>query len=146
MDIHKVLKLLPHRHPFVMVDRVLTFEPNTSIVCLKNVTINEPFFQGHFPENPVMPGVMILEALAQASGLLYMCSNGLQHNGRLVHYFAGIDKARFKKIVSPGDQLHLHANFIKEKRDIWKLDCVAKVDDEVACTAELMIVNKELEQ
>jgi len=144
MDIHKILELLPHRHPFMMVDRIISYEANQSIICVKNVTINEPFFQGHFPDNPVMPGVMILEALAQACGLLFLLSLDPEHKGKFMHYFAGIDKSRFKKIVTPGDQLYLHANFLKEKRDLWKLDCEAKVENEIVCVAELSIVNKEL--
>lgn len=145
MDIHKVLELLPHRYPFVMVDKIIEVKKGESIVCMKNLSFNEPFFQGHFPGNPVMPGVLMLEAMAQASGLLYLLSLDEANSSQYDQYFAGIDKARFKKIVSPGDQLYLHCDFIKRKRDIWKLSCEAKVNDEVACVADILVFNKERE-
>jgi 3-hydroxyacyl-[acyl-carrier-protein] dehydratase len=144
LDIHKVLALIPHRYPFIMVDRIDSFVVGETITCLKNVTINEPFFQGHFPGEPVMPGVMVLEALAQASGLLYLLTHEPGHDRHLIHYLAGAEKVRFRKVVLPGDQLSLLATFIKAKRDIWKLDCVAKVAGQTVCTAELTLANKEV--
>jgi 3-hydroxyacyl-[acyl-carrier-protein] dehydratase len=144
LDIHEVLKYLPHRYPFLLIDRVLDFVPGESLTGLKNVTFNEPFFPGHFPHHPVMPGVLILEALAQATGILaFKSSNKVPDDGSL-YYFAGIDKARFKKPVGPGDQLILEVSVIREKRGIWKFDCKAKVDGELAASAELMCAEKEI--
>lgn len=144
LDIHEVLKYLPHRYPFLLIDRVLDFVPGESLVGLKNVTFNEPFFPGHFPHHPVMPGVLILEALAQATGILaFKTTNKVPDDGSL-YYFAGIDKARFKRPVSPGDQLILKASVIKEKRGIWKFACEATVDDELAASAEIMCAEKEM--
>ena len=144
LDIHEVLKYLPHRYPFLLIDRVIDFVPGESLVGLKNVTFNEPFFPGHFPHHPVMPGVLILEALAQATGILaFKSTNKVPDNGSL-YYFAGIDKARFKKPVSPGDQLILEVSVIREKRGIWKFDCEAKVDGELAASAVLMCAEKEV--
>lgn len=146
MDIKKILSLLPHRYPFLLVDRVLKLEPLKSITALKNVTINEPFFTGHFPEMPVMPGVMILEALAQVAGILSFVSIKRAKNHRSLIYFAGIDHARFKKIVYPGDQLILKADVLHVKREIWKLSAEATVDGELACSAELLAARKDVEQ
>ena len=138
MDIHEVLKYLPHRHPFLLIDRVIEMEEGQSLVALKNVTINEPFFVGHFPGRPVMPGVLILEALAQAAGVLaYKSTNTVPGDG-VLYYFAGIDKARFRRVVEPGDQLRLEVKVIKTKREMWKLEGKALVDGELACSAELL--------
>ncbi len=138
MDIHEVMKYLPHRHPFLLVDRVIEMKEGESIVALKNVTINEPFFTGHFPNRPVMPGVLILEALAQAAGILaYKSTNTLPSEG-VLYYFAGIDNARFRKVVEPGDQLRLEVKLLKAKRDIWKLEGSAFVDGELVCSAEFL--------
>jgi len=139
MDIHAVLRRLPHRYPFLLVDRVLECVPGKSILALKNVTINEPFFQGHFPQRPVMPGVMIIEALAQACGILTFVTADAFPDEKSVFYFAGIDKARFRRPVEPGDQLMLSATLERTLRGIWKLSTVARVGDAEAATAELML-------
>ena len=118
MDIHQIIKKLPHRYPFLLVDRVVEFEKDVRIKALKNVTINEPFFNGHFPNRPVMPGVLMLEALAQASALLSFASEGEQSDGSRLYYFAGIDGARFKRVVEPGDQLILESR--SEERRVGK--------------------------
>lgn len=137
MDILEILKLLPHRYPFVMVDKITEVVPNERIVGIKNVTINEPFFQGHFPELPVMPGVMILEGMAQVGGVLgYYTLPELI--GKKLFYFAGIDHARFRKPVVPGDQLVFKLDLIKVKRNIMVIDGKAFVDDKLVTEAELM--------
>ena len=137
MDILEILKLLPHRYPFVMVDKITEIVPNEKIVGIKNVTINEPFFQGHFPELPVMPGVMILEGMAQVGGVLgYHTLPELI--GKKLFYFAGIDKARFRKPVTPGDQLIFKLDLIKVKRNIMVIDGKAYVDGKLVAEAELM--------
>lgn len=138
MDIHEILKYLPHRYPFLLVDRVLSCEPGKTISALKNVTINEPFFSGHFPHHPVMPGVLIIEALAQAAALLTLKSANLQTDENSVYYFVGIDRARFKKPVLPGDQLILRATILRERIGIWKYSVKAEVDGRVVTEAELM--------
>ncbi len=137
-DIHEILKTLPHKYPFLLVDRVLDCEPDSYIKALKNVTINEPFFQGHFPDRPVMPGVLLIEALAQATGLLAYYSNVEGLNPGDVFYLVGIDKARFKRTVHPGDQLILEATVLREKRGIFVLDGKVSVDGKVVASAELM--------
>ncbi len=138
MDIHQILKQLPHRYPILLVDRVLSIEKGKSIKALKNVTINEPFFNGHFPHRPVMPGVLMLEALAQAAALLAFDSIGVTPDDKTVYYFAGIDGARFKRPVEPGDQLTLEVELDRMKAGIFKFKARAKVGDEVAVEAELM--------
>ena len=138
LDIHGILKKLPHRYPILLVDRVLEFDGGKSIKALKNVTINEPFFNGHFPNRPVMPGVLMLEALAQASALLSFSSEGEESDGSRLYYFAGIDGARFKRVVEPGDQLILESTITRKKAGIYKFKGTARVGDEVACEAELM--------
>jgi 3-hydroxyacyl-[acyl-carrier-protein] dehydratase len=138
MDIHEILKQLPHRYPFLMVDRVIELEKGKRIRALKNVTINEPFFGGHFPRRPVMPGVLMLEAMAQAAALLAFDSvdKGLDDN--TVYYFAGIDGARFKRPVEPGDQLVMDVTLDRMKAGIFKFTGVTRVDGDVVCEAELM--------
>jgi len=143
MDIDEIMKLLPHRYPFLMVDKILEMDPGKSLKALKNVTINEPYFQGHFPHRPVMPAVLMMEALAQATGLLAYKTGDLKPNDQSVFYFAGIDKARFKRPVGPGDQLILQVDLIKRKRNIWVFKGVATVEGEVAATAELMCAEQE---
>ena len=138
MDIRQVMKLLPHRYPILLVDRVVEFEANVRILALKNVTINEPFFGGHFPNRPVMPGVMMLEALAQASALLSFMSAGQAPDENTVVYFLGIDGARFKRVVEPGDQLMLESRIDRAKSGIYKYKTRASVDGETAVEAELM--------
>jgi len=137
LDILKIQELLPHRYPFLLVDKVLECEPKGRLLACKNVTFNEPFFQGHFPGNPVFPGVLMLEALAQATALLTSQSDD-QFGPGSVYYLAGIDKARFKKQVGPGDQLMLEAVFVKNRRNIWTFECRAEVDGELACSANIM--------
>jgi 3-hydroxyacyl-[acyl-carrier-protein] dehydratase len=138
MDIHEVMKYLPQRPPFLMVDQVLEMVEKESIVALKNVTMNEPFFIGHFPNRPVMPGVLIVEALAQAAGILaYKSTNTLPSDG-VLYLFAGIDNARFRRVVEPGHQLRLEVKLLRAKREMWKLEAHALVDGELACSAELL--------
>ena len=134
IDINQIMKLLPHRYPFLLVDRVLEFSPKGSITAIKNVTINEPFFQGHFPDYPVMPGVLIIEALAQTAALLTF-SEEKQEDA--IYYFAGIDGARFKKPVVPGDQLVMVATYQREKAGIYKFHVKATVDGELAAEADI---------
>ncbi len=138
MDIQGILKYLPHRYPFLLIDRVLEFEMNKSLVAIKNVTVNEPFFIGHFPGQPVMPGVLILEALAQASGIIILKSDPTLTHEENLFLLVGIDNARFKRMVVPGDQLRLDVELVRNKRDIYKFQGIATVDGEVACSAELM--------
>lgn len=145
MDIHDILKHLPHRYPFLLVDRVLSCEPGKSIHAYKNVSINEPFFVGHFPHHPVMPGVLIMEALAQAAGILSFKTMGELPSDDSVFYFVGIDNARFKKPVSAGDQLHFHVDITRQMRGIWKYRAVAKVDDEIVAEADLMCAKRDIE-
>ena len=137
MDIHQILKQLPHRYPFLMVDRVLSIEKGKSIKALKNVTINEPFFEGHFPRRPVMPGVLMLEALAQAAALLAFDAMNASPSDDMIYYFAGIDGARFKRPVEPGDQLILEVELLRMKAGIFKFKSRALVGDELAVEAEL---------
>lgn len=139
MDIEEILKHVPHRYPFVLIDRVLTCEPRKSIVAIKNVTYNEPFFPGHFPDHPVMPGVLILEAIAQAAGILGLRSMDVPPGEGTNVYFAGIDNARFKRPVVPGDQLVVEVSYQRDRRGIWKFAGEAKVDGKVAASAEVMV-------
>lgn len=138
MDIHQILKQLPHRYPILLVDRVLEIEKGKTIRAIKNVSINEPFFTGHFPHRPVMPGVLMLEALAQAAALLAFDTLGAAPDDKTVYYFAGIDGARFKRPVEPGDQLILEVELDRMKAGIFKFKAKAKVGEEVAVEAELM--------
>jgi len=138
IDIRGILDRLPHRYPFIMVDRVLDWEPRNRIVTLKNVTINEPFFVGHFPGYPVMPGVLMIEALAQTAALLSFLSMGVKPDENSVVYFVGIDNARFKRPVEPGDQLKMDVEILRVSRGIWKYKAVGSVDGKVALEAELM--------
>lgn len=144
MDIHEILKLLPHRYPILLVDRVLSCEPGKRIVAVKNVTINEPFFVGHFPYHPVMPGVLIVEALAQAAAILSFKTMGAAADDKSVYYFAGIDNARFKQPVGPGDQLMLKVEIQRKIRSVWKYAARAEVNGRVVAEAELMCTLKAL--
>jgi 3-hydroxyacyl-[acyl-carrier-protein] dehydratase len=137
MDIHQILRKLPHRYPFLLVDRVLELEKGVRIKALKNVTINEPFFTGHFPHRPVMPGVLMLEALAQAAAVLSFETLGTEPDEQTVYYFAGIDSARFKRPVGPGDQLVLDVTMGRAKAGIFKFQAKALVGDELAVEADL---------
>lgn len=143
IDIHKVLQMLPHRYPFLLVDRVLDYTKGDRLTAIKNVTINEPFFPGHFPNRPVMPGVLVVEAIAQACGLLTFVSEEdlLTENG--VFLFVGIDKARFKRQVEPGDQLRFEVKMVRKMRGIWMYQGNAFVGEELACSAELMCTYKD---
>ena len=145
MEIHDILKHLPHRYPFLLVDRVLSVEAGKSIHAYKNVSINEPFFQGHFPHYKVMPGVLIIEALAQAAGILAFRTLGEMPEAHSVFYFVGIDGARFKKPVTAGDQLHLHVEVLRQLRGVWKFKTEARVDGELAAEAELMCAKRDIE-
>lgn len=138
MDIHEILQRLPHRYPFLMVDRVLEIVPGEKIRALKNVTINEPFFPGHYPHHPVMPGVLVIEALAQTAALLSFKSQDGTPDDKAVYYFVGIDNARFKRPVVPGDQLILEVSFVMTRRGLWKFSGRALVEDKVAAEADLM--------
>jgi 3-hydroxyacyl-[acyl-carrier-protein] dehydratase len=144
MDIHQVLELLPHRYPFLLVDRVLSYEPGKTLVAIKNVTINEPFFGGHFPHHPVMPGVLIIEALAQAAAILSFKTIGHRVDDQSVYYFVGIDKARFKKPVTAGDTLRLDITLQRYVRGIWKFWTEARVEDKIVAEAELMCTVRTL--
>lgn len=141
-DIRDIMGMLSHRFPFLLVDRVVAYEPGKSLTAIKNVTCDEPFFAGHFPAIPTMPGVLMVEALAQTCGLLTSQETGIRPESGVIFYFAGIDNARFKRIVVPGDQLRLHAAIDKIKRNLWKFKARATVDDELACEAELLCVFK----
>lgn len=140
MDINQIKKLLPHRYPFLLVDRVLECEPKKRIVAIKNVTVNEEFFNGHFPAKPVMPGVLIIESMAQAAGLL-MLSEG-EFEGK-IPYFTGIDNARFRRTIVPGDQIVMEIEVMRLKGNVGRVKAVAKVDDQVATEAELMFLMGE---
>ncbi|MDD2775461.1 MAG: 3-hydroxyacyl-ACP dehydratase FabZ [Gallionella sp.] len=144
MDIHEILKLLPHRYPFLLVDRVLSIDPGKEIVALKNVTINEPFFPGHYPHHPVMPGVLIIEAMAQAAALLSFKSSGTQADDNSVYLFAGIDGARFKRPVTAGDQLIIKVSLTRAMRGVFKFKGTVEVDGQLAAEAELMCAMKTL--
>lgn len=143
LDIHGILRRLPQRYPFLMIDRVLDCVPGETLTALKNVSINEPYFQGHFPEIPVMPGVLIMEALAQATGILaFFSEKNPPENTKFL--FVGIDKARFKRQVVPGDQLILQVRYLRRKRGIWVFDAEARVNSDIAACAELMCAEKEM--
>jgi len=144
MEIDEILQLLPHRYPFLLIDRVVEYTPGERLIALKNVSYNEPFFRGHFPRKPVMPGVLIIEAMAQATGLLAMKSVSEQPPEDSLYYFVGIDKARFKRTVNPGDQLILEVRLNRAKRGIWMFSATATVDAKVAATADIMCTSKEL--
>ncbi len=145
MDIHEILEYLPHRYPFLLVDRVLDVVPGERITALKNVSMNEPFFPGHYPHHPVMPGVLVVEALAQTAAILSFKTMGGKPDDQSVYYFVGIDGARFKRPVSPGDQLVFEVSIAANKRGIWKFAAQAKVDGQVACEAELMCTVRKLD-
>jgi 3-hydroxyacyl-[acyl-carrier-protein] dehydratase len=144
MDIHQILKKLPHRYPILLVDRVLAVDAGKTIKALKNVTINEPFFTGHFPHRPVMPGVLMLEAMAQTAALLAFSGDGSAPDADSVIYFAGIDGARFKRPVEPGDQLIMDVELVRHKAGIYKFKGTARVGDEIACEAELMCTMRKI--
>lgn len=138
MDIHQILEYLPHRYPILLVDRVLSVVPGERIAALKNVSVNEPYFPGHYPHHPVMPGVLIVEAMAQTAAILAFKTMGNKPDDKSVYYFVGIDNARFKKPVGPGDQLLIAVTLAASKRGIWKFSGVARVDGQVASEADLI--------
>ncbi len=137
LDILDIQEFLPHRYPFLLVDKVVECEPGVRLLAVKNVTYNEPFFQGHFPHMPVFPGVLILEALAQATGLLASETAPDELGKGMTYFLVGIDKAKFKRTVGPGDQIMLEARFLRSKRNIWAFDCRAEVDGEFVASAEI---------
>lgn len=144
MDITEILRYLPHRYPFLLIDRVTSYEAGKSIEALKNVTMNEPFFTGHFPHHPVMPGVLIIEAMAQAAAILSFVTMGAKADDKSIYYFVGIDNARFKRPVAPGDALRISVTLTRHVRGIWKFAALARVDDVVAAEAELMCTVRDL--
>lgn len=144
LDIHKVIQHLPHRYPFLLIDRVTDYVENERLTALKNVTINEPFFQGHFPHYPVMPGVLVIEAMAQACAILSFKTLGQVPGEHAVYLFVGIDKARFKHPVGPGDQLRIDVKLDRKVQGIWKFSATAHVEDRLCSSAELMCTYKEL--
>ena len=144
LDISTILDTLPHRYPFLLIDRVIEYTAFESITAIKNVSINEPFFQGHFPGHPIMPGVLLLESMAQATGMLAFYSNKARSESGHVYYLVGIDKARFKKPVTAGDQLVLKATLIRELRGIYRFEASAKVNNVVVATAEFMTTERAI--
>lgn len=146
MDIQKVLSILPHRYPFLLIDKVIEFEKDKRLLAVKNVTYNEQFFTGHFPVKPVMPGVMIIEAMAQGTGLLAGASNPESVTDTSIYLFVGVEKARFKRPVGPGDQLHIEVVLTNMKRGIGVYDCVATVDGNVVATAEIMCTSRDAKE
>jgi len=145
MDIGEIMKYLPHRYPMLLIDRVVDYQLGTSLVAIKNVSYNEPYFQGHFPNRPVMPAVIILEAMAQATGILVLRSMDKLPNEKSIYYFVGIDGARFRRPVLPGDQLRIEVNLLRSSRGIWKLRSDATVDGETVASGDLMGAMRELE-
>jgi len=146
MNIHKVLEYLPHRYPFLLIDRVLSYDAGKELRALKNVTINEPFFNGHFPHHPVMPGVLIIEAMAQAAAILSFVTMGAKSDDKSVYYFVGIDNARFKKPVTAGDALHLHVTLERHMRGVWKFKAAAQVEDVTVAEADLLCAVRDIEK
>ncbi|MBJ7552984.1 3-hydroxyacyl-[acyl-carrier-protein] dehydratase FabZ [Marinomonas spartinae] len=144
MDVNEIRQYLPHKYPFLLVDRVVELHLNESIIAYKNVTINEPFFNGHFPNHPVMPGVLIIEAMAQAAGILGFKTSDKTPADGSIYYFVGSDKARFKRPVVPGDRLQLEAKILTQKRGIWKFECEATVDGELVCAATIMCADRKI--
>ena len=145
LDIHEILNHLPHRYPFLLIDRVTEYVPESHLIGYKNITHNEPYFTGHFPKRPVMPGVLILEALAQATGILAFKTVERIPDENMLYYFVGIDNARFKRVVEPGDQLILKVDYIKRMRGIWKFKGEALVDNELVCAADIMCAEREVQ-
>lgn len=146
LDIQEIMRYLPHRYPFLMLDKVLDYEVGKSLSAIKNVTVNEPFFQGHFPQKAVMPGVMILEAMAQATGILgFITENIPPDDDSSLYYFVGIDNARFKQVVVPGERLDITVEFIRSRRGIYVFSGVTRVEDRVVCHADLMCTRRPIE-
>lgn len=143
-DIREIQEILPHRYPFALIDRVISYTPGKSLHAIKNITMNEPVFTGHFPGNPIFPGVLLLEAMAQATGLLGFKMMENEVGADEMYLFAGIDNARFKRPVTPGDRVDFHVEFVKERRGIWKFKGRAEVDGQTAAIADLMCARKEM--
>ena len=144
LDIHQIMEYLPHRYPFLLIDRVIELDPGVTLKALKNVTVNEPFFQGHFPVRPVFPGVMTLEAMAQASAILAASGLDKKLEKNIVYLFAGVDKARFKRAIEPGDQIVFEIELIRQVRNVWKCGGTASVDGALSCSAEVLFTYREL--
>lgn len=144
MDVKEIREYLPHRYPFLLVDRVTEINLGESIVAYKNVTINEPYFNGHFPDHPVMPGVLVIEAMAQAAGILGFKTMDKTPQDGSIYYFVGSDKLRFKRPVVPGDRLQLEASIVSEKRGIWKFDCRATVDNQLVASATILCADRKV--
>jgi len=144
MDVNEIREYLPHRYPFLLVDRVIELIPGESIVAIKNVTVNEPYFNGHFPEHPVMPGVLLVEAMAQAAGILGFKTMNKRPQDGSIYYFVGADDLRFKRPVVPGDQVKLEARVISDRRGIWKFDVKASVDDNLVCSATILCADRKV--
>jgi 3-hydroxyacyl-[acyl-carrier-protein] dehydratase len=142
MNIEEIKGYIPHKYPFIMIDRVIDIVPGKTITAIKNVTIDEPFFTGHFPRMSIMPGVLLIEAMAQASGILIYKSLEILPGSEL-YFLAGINNVRFKRLVIPGDQLRLHVELVKHRLDLWKFTGTATVDNEIACTAEFMNIKEQ---
>lgn len=144
MDVNEIRKYLPHRYPFLLVDRVVELNPGESIVAYKNVTVNEPFFNGHFPDHPVMPGVLVVEAMAQAAGILGFKTMDKTPQDGSIYYFVGADNLRFKRPVVPGDKLQLEASILSEKRGIWKFSVKATVDGDIVSSATILCADRKV--
>jgi|SRR5690625_510078 len=144
LDAREIREYLPHRFPFLLVDRVIEMELPQSLLAVKNVSINEPFFEGHFPELPIMPGVLILEAMAQSAGILGFKSQEKKPADGSIYLFVGVDNVRFKRPVVPGDQLLLRANYVSDRRGIWKFFCTAHVGEDLACSADIICADRSL--
>ena len=146
VDINSIMRSLPHRYPFLLIDRILDYKAFEYLTAIKNVTINEPFFIGHFPGNPIMPGVLILESLAQAGAMLSNLSRSPEEGYEFLYFFAGIDNARFKQVVVPGDQLKLQVTLDVRKRDFWRMHGEVHVDNKLVCSADLMSAAKQIKK
>ena len=144
LDINEIRDYLPHRYPFLLVDRVVEIKPGESILGYKNISINEPFFNGHFPDQPIFPGVLIIEAMAQVAGILGFVTTGKKPSDGYNYLLAGSDNVRFKRPVVPGDRLMLEANFVADKRGIWKFHCRAMVDDKLVCSSDILTAERQL--
>jgi 3-hydroxyacyl-[acyl-carrier-protein] dehydratase len=145
MEIYQIFQHLPQRYPFLLIDRVIDYTLGESLIALKNVTINEPFFQGHFPHRPIMPGVLLIEAMAQGTGILAFKTGAAQPDDNSLYYLVGIDNARFKQPVKPGDQLIIEVKLARIVRDVWKYNTTAKVENKLAASADLMCMRREIQ-
>ncbi len=144
MDIHQIFQHLHHRYPFLLIDRVLDYTAGESLVAIKNVTYNEPFFQGHFPQRPVMPGVLLIEVMAQATGILSFKTAEVQPDDNSLYYLVGVDNARFKQPVEPGDQLLVEVKLVRIARGVWKYAATIKVDDKLVASSDLMCMKRDI--